>query len=69
MSQAFVIEVNACAAGIVVRDGDGFRFHAACEAFSGLDGRNFRSPSDAHKAASRWAAAPAADRRARLQVA
>lgn len=56
MSNAFIIEVNAKAAGIVVRDGRHFRFHAASEEFSGLQGRDFRSPGDAQKAAIRHAA-------------
>ncbi|ABD04720.1 hypothetical protein RPB_0008 [Rhodopseudomonas palustris HaA2] len=52
-SKAFIIEVNSRAAGIVVRDGRGFRFHAATDDFTGLEGRGFRSPGDAHKAAQR----------------
>ncbi|MGP9814047.1 hypothetical protein ACTZWT_21250 [Rhodopseudomonas sp. NSM] len=52
-SKAFIIEVNSRAAGIVVRDGRGFRFHAATDDFTGLEGRGFRSPGDAHKAALR----------------
>ena len=56
MSSAFIIEVRSRAAGIVVRDGRYFRFHAATHDFDGLDGRGFRSASEAHKAASRHAA-------------
>lgn len=69
MSHAFIIEVNSRAAGIVVREGRCFRFHAACDAFSGLDGRDFGSPGEAHKAAMRWAVTPASDRVGRLRVA
>lgn len=69
MSQAFIIEVNSRAAGIVVRDGRCFRFHAACDTFRGLDGRDFRSPGHAHKAALRWALTAAGDRLARLRSA
>ncbi|ABE37977.1 hypothetical protein [Rhodopseudomonas pseudopalustris] len=52
-SKAFIIEVNSRAAGIVVRDGRGFRFHAATDDFTGLEGRGFRSPGDAQKAVLR----------------
>jgi hypothetical protein len=69
MSHAFIIEVNSRAAGIVVRDGRGFRFHAASEDFSGLEGQGFRSPGDAQKAASRWAEACPARRGPRVAVA
>ncbi|KIZ47951.1 MULTISPECIES: hypothetical protein [Rhodopseudomonas] len=73
MSDAFIIEVKSTAIGLVVRDGRGFRFHAACDEFHGLDGRAYRSPDDAQKAAIRHAAQLAATRlggrAARLQPA
>jgi hypothetical protein len=50
-AHAFIIEVKSHTAGIVVRDGRGFRFHAASDDFSGLEGQGFRSPGDAQKAA------------------
>ncbi len=53
MSTAFIIEVHSQAAGIVVRDGRSYRFHAASHDFNVLDGRDFRSPGEAHKAALR----------------
>ncbi len=53
MSTAFIIEVQSHAAGIVVRDGRAYRFHAASHDFNLLDGREFRSPGEAHKAALR----------------
>ena len=53
MSTAFIIEVQSHAAGIVVRDGRAYRFHAASHDFNPLDGREFRSPGEAHKAALR----------------
>ena len=53
MSTAFIIEVKSHAAGIVVRDGRAYRFHAASHDFNPLDGREFRSPGEAHKAALR----------------
>ncbi|MFC0240861.1 hypothetical protein [Rhodopseudomonas telluris] len=52
-STAYIIEVHSRAAGIVVRDGRGFRFHAATDDFTALDGQDFRSAGDAHKAALR----------------
>jgi hypothetical protein len=51
MSKAFVIEVGSRAAGIVVHDGRCYRFYAAAHEFNGLEGRDFRSPNDAQKAA------------------
>jgi hypothetical protein len=64
-SSAFIIEVQSQAAGIVVRDGGVFRFHAATHAFNELDGRDFRSPGEAHKAAIRHVTAQAASRASR----
>lgn len=55
MSQAFIIEVKSRAAGIVVRDGRAYKFHAASHDFNALDGRDFSSPADAQKAARRHA--------------
>lgn len=52
MSKAFIIEVRSRAAGIVVHDGRRYRFYAAAHEFNGLEGRDFRSPSDAQKAAA-----------------
>ncbi len=52
-STAYIIEIHSRAAGIVVRDGRGFRFHAATDDFTALDGQDFRSAGDAHKAALR----------------
>jgi hypothetical protein len=48
---AYVIEVQGQTAGIVARDGRGYRFHAATHSFNSLDGRNFASPRQAEKAA------------------
>jgi hypothetical protein len=58
-SSAFIIEVHSRAAGIVVRDGRVFRFHAATHDFNELDGRDFRSPGEAHKAAIQHVSAQA----------
>jgi hypothetical protein len=57
MPDAYVIEVKSAAAGLVVRahDRHGFRFFAAVPEFSGLEGRCFRNPQDAERAAERHA--------------
>ncbi|MFZ5738875.1 hypothetical protein BJ123_10383 [Rhodopseudomonas thermotolerans] len=69
MSHAFIIEVDSRAAGIVVRDGRSFRFHSACDDFSGLEGQGFRSPGDAQKAAVRHLETSPRSRGPKLQVA
>ncbi|HYD32063.1 MAG TPA: hypothetical protein VEB64_14575 [Azospirillaceae bacterium] len=52
MSQsAFIIEVHGNAAGIVVRDGSGFRFFASHHQFQALEGRVFGTPHKAERAA------------------
>lgn len=48
---AFVIEADGETAGIVVRLDRGFRFYAATHAFVALEGRSFRRPRDAQRAA------------------
>ena len=53
MSNAYIIEVRSAAAGLVVRDGGAFLFFSATGDFAGLDGRAFRNPQDAEKAAIR----------------
>lgn len=53
MSNAYIIEVRSAAAGLVVRDRNGFRFFSAAPDFAGLDGRAFRNPQEAEKAAIR----------------
>jgi hypothetical protein len=56
MSNAYVIEVRSAAAGLVVRERGGFRFFSATNDFAGLEGRSFRNPQEAEKAAIRHAA-------------
>ncbi len=51
MSPSYIIETRNGAAGIVVRDGRGFRFFAATRAFHSLDGRLFATPRAAEAAA------------------
>jgi hypothetical protein len=59
MSDNYIIEIRPKAAGItvqagiVVRDGRGFRFFAATHAFNPLEGHLFRNPREAEKAALR----------------
>lgn len=55
MSNAYVIEVHSSPAGLVVRDRGRFRFFAATNDFLGLDGRSFRNPQEAERAAIRHA--------------
>lgn len=55
MSDTYIIEVSSQAAGIVVRDSDGFRFFAATHRFNPLEGRLFRSAREAEREAVRFA--------------
>lgn len=52
MSQAIVIEVRGAIAGLVVGSGDNFRFFSSEPAFDTLDGRQFRSISEAQRTAN-----------------
>lgn len=57
MSDNYIIEIRskslgiAVEAGVVVRDGQRFRFYAATHAFNSLEGRLFKSPKAAEAAA------------------
>ncbi|QCI65007.1 hypothetical protein [Phreatobacter stygius] len=53
MSNAHVIEIGEETAGLVGRDGAGFRFFSATSRFGGLDGSLFPNVRDAHLAVSR----------------
>jgi len=59
MSDNYIIEIHpqsagiTVQAGIVVRDGHRFRFCAATDAFSSLEGHLFKSPKAAESAALR----------------
>jgi hypothetical protein len=53
MYDTYIIETRKGAAGIVVRDGRGFRFFAAAHDFNSLEGRIFGSPKEAEAAALR----------------
>jgi hypothetical protein len=53
MSDTYIIEVASQAAGIVVRNPDGYRFFAATHRFNPLEGQLFRNAREAERAASR----------------
>jgi hypothetical protein len=59
MSNKYIIEIRpksagvTVQAGVVVRDGSGFRFFAATHAFNALEGQYFKSPGAAEHAALR----------------
>ncbi len=64
--EAFVIEAADVAAGVIVRQADGYHFFAADDRFQLLDGSVFKNPKAAQKAAElmeRAAARDHADRR------
>ncbi len=53
MSDSYIIEVSSKPAGIVVRDQGGYRFFAASNDFTALEGRYFSSAREAERAAAR----------------
>lgn len=55
MSDSYIIEVGSQAAGIVVRDQEGYRFFAAAPRFNSMEGQLFRNARDAERAAIRLA--------------
>jgi hypothetical protein len=55
MSDSYIIEVSSQAAGIVVRNPDGYRFFAASHRFNPLEGQLFRNAREAERAAVRLA--------------
>ncbi|MGL6059951.1 MAG: hypothetical protein ACRC1G_04580 [Bradyrhizobium sp.] len=55
MPQTYIIEISSQAAGIVVRNPEGFVFFAASHPFNRLDGQLFRSAREAERAAARLA--------------
>jgi hypothetical protein len=55
MSDTYIIEVRSKAAGIVVRERDGYRFFAAAHDYNPLEGQLFRNARDAEHAAMRLA--------------
>ena len=55
MSDTYIIEISSQAAGIVVRNPDGYRFFAASHRFNALEGQLFRNAREAERAATRLA--------------
>jgi hypothetical protein len=55
MSDIYIIEVGSQAAGIVVRDREGYRFFAASHRFNPIEGQMFRNAREAERAAIRLA--------------
>ena len=55
MSDTYIIEIRSQAAGIVVRNPEGYRFFAASHRFNALEGRLFRNAREAERAATRLA--------------
>ena len=53
MSEPFVVEVWGEPAGIVLKEGNAFRFHAVARPFFELDGVQFTTPGHARLAAAR----------------
>jgi hypothetical protein len=53
MPDSYIIEVNSQAAGIVVRESEGYRFFAASQRFYRLEGQIFRNAREAELAAQR----------------
>ena len=51
MSDTYIIEVSQQAAGIVVRDPDGYRFFAASHRFNPMEGQLFANAHEAERAA------------------
>ena len=51
MSDTYIIEIASQAAGIVVRNPDGYRFFAATHRFNRLEGQLFRNAREAERAA------------------
>jgi len=55
MSDTYIIEVHSQAAGIVVRNADGYRFFSASHRFNPMEGQLFRNAREAERAAVRLA--------------
>jgi len=51
MSEAYVIEIEDRAVGVVVREAGGYRFFASRARFAALENKVFGSPEKAHRAA------------------
>ncbi|MDP1750982.1 MAG: hypothetical protein Q8L22_16140 [Reyranella sp.] len=58
MPEPFVVEVWGEPAGIVLKEGNAFRFHAVARPFFELDGVQFMTPGHAKLAAARLQPSP-----------
>lgn len=53
VTEPFVVEVWGKLAGVVLKEGEAFRFHAVAPPFQELDGVSFAKPGHARLAAAR----------------
>lgn len=53
MPEPFVVEIWGKPAGVVVKDGNAFRFHAYARPFFEIDGVRFSTPGQAKLAAAK----------------
>ncbi len=53
VTDPFVVEVWGKLAGVVLKEGEAFRFHAVAPPFQALDGASFAKPGHARLAAAR----------------
>lgn len=53
MPEPFVVEIWGQPAGVVLKEGNAFRFHAVARPFFKLDGVQFSSPGQAKLAAAK----------------
>lgn len=52
MSDPYIVEIWGEPAGIVVKEGDAYRFHAVATAFFALEGTEYDTPGKARLAAA-----------------
>ena len=52
MSEPFIVEIWGEPAGVVLQEGNAFRFHATASPFFELDGTPFNTPGHARMAAA-----------------
>jgi hypothetical protein len=62
MSEPYIVEIWGKPAGIVLKEGNAFRFHALAGPFFVLDGAPFTTPGQARLAAARLQPRPAESR-------
>ena len=58
MSEPFVVEIWGVPAGVVLKEGNAFRFHAFARPFFELEGAQFTTPGHAKLAAARLQRTP-----------